>query len=97
MQQKLDALRRGSGGSEGFLGALASVVKELAAAKGLKVDGLEYRNRLLVLSLQGAGLQQLNALKQAIEKNGERSAEIQSVNQVESGVSAQMKIREGRA
>jgi general secretion pathway protein L len=96
MQQQLDALRRGDGG-EGFLTSLAGVVRQLAAAQGLRVDGVEYRDRLLVLRLQGRDLQQLNGLKQAIEQDGRRSAEIQSVNQEASGVSAQMKIREGQA
>lgn len=96
MEQKLQALRKG-GSDGGFLAALAGVVNELAAVEGLKVEGLEYRSSLLVLRLQGKDLQQLNSLKQAIEKGGERTAEIQSVNQVDTGVSAQMKIREGRA
>lgn len=96
MQQKLDVLRRGGAG-DGFLPALAGVVKQLATAQGLTVDGLEYRDSLLVLRLQGRDLQQLNLLKQEIEQSGARSAEIQSVNQQASGVSAQMKIREGRA
>lgn len=97
MEQKLDALRKGSGAGAGFLRSLAGVVKQLGAAEGLKVEGLEYRGELLVLRLQGRDLQQLNGLKQAIEKTGSRTVEIQSVNQLESGVSAQMKIREGRA
>ncbi len=97
MGQKLRALQAGGAGSSGFLDTLSAIAPALTAQSGLKVEGIEYRDRLLVLRVQGRDLQQLDQLKQAIESRGVGEAEIQSVNQAATGVTAQLKIRERRA
>lgn len=93
MEQKLRSLQAGNRAGGGFLAELAAVAPAIQGEPGLQMEGIEYRDRLLLLRLHGRDLQQLDRLKQAIEAQGVGEVEIKSVNQVEKGVTAQLKIR----
>jgi type II secretory pathway component PulL len=75
---------------------LADTVAPLKAQPEVTLKGLEFRNQVLELSLEARDVQQLDALRQALEADGSARAEIQSVN-VEGGrVAARIRIREAR-
>lgn len=97
MQQALDRLHRSAGGDGGFLGALADVAPTLGGATTLRIEGMEYRNGLLLLRVRGDDIGQLDRIKQALEADGRHSVQIQAVNQGEDGVRAQFRIQGGRA
>jgi general secretion pathway protein L len=96
MEQKLAVLRSEQGVERGFLSMLADTVAPLKAQPEVTLKGLEFRNQVLELSLEARDVQQLDALRQALEADGSARAEIQSVN-VEGGrVAARIRIREAR-
>ncbi|MGD2084283.1 MAG: type II secretion system protein GspL [Chromatiales bacterium] len=95
MEQRLSALRSEQGDERGFLGMLADAVEPLESQPGIQLKGVEFRNQVLELNLAAGDVQQLDALRQALEAGGTARAEIQSVN-VEGGrVAARIRIRGG--
>jgi len=94
MEQALKSLRAQRAGSHGLLAMLADASGPLHAQSGVTLKGVEFRNDILELSVEAGDVQQLDALRQALESSTGMRAEIQSVN-VEGGhVAGRLRIRE---
>jgi general secretion pathway protein L len=95
MRQSLALLKGEQGKDLGFLAMLADAVDALEAEPSLKLTGMEFRNQVLELSLEADDVQQLDAVRKALETETVR-AEIQAVN-VEAGRAAgRIRVREAR-
>ncbi len=96
MEQALKALRAERAGSHGLLAMLADAAGPLHAQTGVTLKGMEYRNEILELSVEAGDVQQLDALRQALESSTGMRAEIQSVNVEGERVAGRLRIREAK-
>ena len=80
MQQLLDKLEGGSGGSDDFLVLLARTASVLRNRPGVEVGGASYRGGRLDVDLKIDSLQALDQLKQTLVADGGLNVEIQSAN-----------------
>jgi len=96
MEQGLKALKSARAGSRGFLAMLADASGPLQAQGGLTLKGMEFRNEILELTLEARDVQQLDALRQALESATGMQADIQSVNVEGDHVAARLRIREAK-
>ena len=79
LEQRLNALQRGVGGSQAdFLALLQQAGPVLRATGGLELQGANYRDGTLDLELTVANLQVLDQVKQQLGQGGGLVAEIQS-------------------
>jgi len=93
MRQALAALKGQRGEDRGFLAMVADAVDALKAQSSLKVTGMEFRNQVLELSLEADDVQELDALRKALDTGEMVRADIQAVN-VEAGhVAGRIRIR----
>lgn len=96
MEQKLKELRRtaGSRKSGGLLPLLAAGAEAVAREKGVRVEGVSYRQGKVELRIEGEDLQALERIKQFVEGRG-LAAEIQSADTSGQKVSARILIHAG--
>lgn len=93
MQQELQRLRSGEGGSDGvFLALLADAAPALTGPGALRITRLQYRDRQLELDLDAPSFQALDRIKQVLSEQG-LSAEILSASAAGQGVSGRLRIR----
>ncbi|MES9857142.1 MAG: type II secretion system protein GspL [Sedimenticola sp.] len=97
-EQALDKRRQDSGrGRDPMLGLLHQTGSALKEDKTLVLTGLEFRQGVMQMRLQGKGVGSVERFKQRLEKNGGVEAEVTSANTNKSGVEARMKIKAGRS
>lgn len=85
-------LLRGSGQRGGFLPLLEALGPALAAAQGLKLQSLQFREGALYVSLGGSDLQQLESLRGWFAQNRAALMEVQSANSGAEGVQIRLKL-----
>ncbi len=100
MEQKLKELQRqaGGGGQTAFLALLTDVGRILRSNKGVRIQGVTYRDGRLDLQLMADNVQVLDQLKQALVEEGKLRAEIQSATTQKDGkVNSRVRVEGGRA
>ncbi len=94
MDRRLAELRRGTAGGDGGVLALMSragpVVK---ATPGLKIDGLNYRNGDMILTISADSLERVDQLRGRLLEAGELQVELQSASSREGQVNSRLLIR----
>ncbi len=90
-EQELGRLR-GSGASGGFLFLLSQTAPMLAKAKDLQLDGVQFRDGSLYLSLSGSDLQALERLRAQFTRNQSLALEVQSAQAGTDGVQIRLKV-----
>lgn len=92
LDQQAAALRGNGSGSSGFLTLTESLTRALAAAPGLSLQGLQFRDGALYANLSGSDLQQLDALQNWFQQNPQARYERESVNSGTEGVQIRIKL-----
>ena len=95
MSQKLKELQSKGGGENNFLALLNLSGKTINSQQGSTINGLSYRQGQLDIQLNISDLQNLDRLKQQLEKS-ELAVEIRSANAQKNNVKAHLQIKEGR-
>lgn len=90
-QQGLERLR-GGGASKGFLHLLGQSTPALDAVDALQLDGIQYRDDALYLSLSGDDLQALEKLRAEFAKNSAVGLDVQSAQAGSDGVQIRLKV-----
>ena len=90
-EQALERLR-GGGASSGFLYLLSQSSSALDAVDALQLDGLQYRDGALYLSLSGDDLQALEKLRAEFGKNPRLALDVQSAQAGSEGVQIRLKV-----
>jgi general secretion pathway protein L len=91
LDQQVAALKGGGGGG-GFLPLTETLTRALAAAPGLALEGLQFRECALYANLTGSDLQQLDLLQNWFEQNPVARYERQSVNSGTEGVKIRIRL-----
>lgn len=86
------ALSRQQDGGGGVLQLLSSLNAALSGVEGLTLQGFQYREQALFVSLSGSSLQQLEALQSRFGGNAEVRVEVQSANAGSDGVQIRLKL-----
>ena len=96
MERKLKELRQSGGAQDnGFLELLAIGGRTLNSFKQIELNGAQYRNNELTLELSADNLQRLDQFKQALDKTGKLSVELQSASSRDNVVIGRIVIQEG--
>jgi general secretion pathway protein L len=90
-EQQLTLARQQDGGG-GVLNLLSSLNAGLSGVEGLTLQGVQYREQALFVSLSGSSLQQLEALQQRFGERPEVRLEVQSANAGSDGVQIRLKL-----
>ena len=90
-EQQLERLRGGQA-SGGFLPLLSQSAPVLARVKKLKLEGLQFRDGSLYLSLSGSDLQALEELRSAFAQVAELKLDVQSAQAGTEGVQIRLKV-----
>lgn len=90
-RQALDRLR-GSGGGGGFLLLFSQSAPALAKVRDLKLDGLQFRDGSLYLSLSGSDLQALERLRAEFSRISELKLDVQQAQAGTEGVQIRLKV-----
>lgn len=85
-------LLRGGGAKGSFLPLLQVAGDALAAAPGLRLQTLQFRDGALFVSLGGSDLQQLETLRGWFTQNPRANMEVQSANSGADGVQIRLKL-----
>ncbi|HEX4872755.1 MAG TPA: type II secretion system protein GspL [Nevskiaceae bacterium] len=83
---------QGSGADSALFPLLATVAEALQAHRGLTLEGLQFREGALFLSLTGSDLQVLEALRGWFAQQSDRVLEVQSANSGAEGVQIRLKV-----
>lgn len=86
------AQARARGGGTGVLPLMSALIAALGPVEGLQVQGLQYREQTLVVSLTGQSLQQLEALREAFRNLQQVQMDVQSANAGADGVQIRIRI-----
>ncbi len=90
-RQALERLR-GSGGGGGFLQLFTHSAPALARVHDLKLDGLQFRDGSLYLSLSGSDLQALERLRAEFSRISELKLDVQQAQAGTEGVQIRLKV-----
>ena len=86
------AAARGGGSDAALLQLLNASAQALASTKGLRLEGLQYRDAALYLSLGGDNLQALETLRNDFAEQPRWRLEVQSANAGADGVQIRLKL-----
>jgi general secretion pathway protein L len=90
-EQQLAAARQQDGGG-GVLQLLSTLNAALSGVEGLNLQGFQYREQSLFVSLSGSSLQQLEALQSRFGEHRDVRLEVQSANAGSDGVQIRLKL-----
>lgn len=98
VERELAALRGGgTTANEGFLTALETLGHALGATSGVTLQAISYRAGVLDLRLQAPNVDALEAIRQAVGREGRFTATIQQANQRADGVEGRIQLSRGGA
>ena len=97
MEQRLAALRGGTGSAGGFMKLLAAVSGPTAGVGGVEIDRLSYKEGEFDISLMISDLQRLEQLKDRLSSETQLPVEIQSATARNDRVEARLQIKGGRS
>ncbi len=90
-EQQLRALQ-GGGQQSGFLRLMSASASALQPLTSLSLEGAQYRDGSLYLSLSGSDLQALDVLKVNFSKSSDLALEVQSAQATSEGVQIRLKV-----
>lgn len=93
MQQRLDALRKRSGGGGALMELLAAAGPLLGKEPGVQVQSMRYRDGQLEVQLEVKDFQQLDRLKQQLAQAGKWTIDVQSATARGEHVEGRLLIR----
>lgn len=94
LEQKVQRLRSQRSGSEGLLSQLADLASGLASEKDFELKKMSYQTGTFVLRLNTTSVQQLDAIKSAIERNRRYQVTIESVDKQNNLVVGTLRVRD---
>lgn len=92
IEQQAAALQGGGSGANSWLALMDQLAQGLANTPGLTLQGLQYRERSLFVSLVGSDLQGLEELRAHYEQNPAVLLDVQSANSGADGVQIRLKL-----